>query len=179
MSQKVLKEVAALLGRDLAPAGYRKRAGTGIFTRQINEESLGFLGLPYSDGHGKLSWTRIHPIIGVRNYAIDQVWDEILSKRPSQFKVKPSPYLPTIRTPLSSLMPADKDISWDFDEGADNAAIARDMADAIVTYAHPFMEAHASLPAVAAVLLDPRSPYRPMQEADTKGLIALLLLDDR
>jgi hypothetical protein len=129
---KPIADVSKLAARELARAGFRKRSGD-IFTREIEKEVLGWLGLnrAVTRQDGKLE---INPVVGVRNQQIERLVADLMGS-------KSHPYIPpTISTHLGYLGPGARYTPWLFEQTDDLPADVSEMVEAVTTYGLPFME---------------------------------------
>lgn len=143
--REIVSFVFSLAASQLTALGFRKRAGGGIFTRELAEASLGLLGLndATNRGDGKLE---IFPVVGVRHQELERLVAQIKGK-------KYHSYFPaTISTHLGYVMPENTYVPWLFAEGEDNEAIVRQMVEAVREHGCGFMDESASLEAITRKL---------------------------
>ena len=140
MSKKaLLREVYQLTAEALCARGMRKRL-RGLFTRELSDDVLGFVGLNSATKYG----FDINPIIGVRHQSI-----ELVVARLEQAEYHP--YIgTTIASPIGYLMDPPKFRQWSFEEGQDNAAVVADMVHQITTIGFAYMEANKTIEAMCA-----------------------------
>jgi hypothetical protein len=158
MSKKLWKEFDALARQEFAAVGYRRWWDGYVYTCEINDETWGLAAIGKADGWGQLPEMTIKFSVGVRNHAIECALAEIMDPIGGEGRVKSSPDQSTIIHGLNCLLPDDVGPDdpfkrWTLFEGADNAPAVREMVEVVNSYGRRFMEAHASLPAVAAALM--------------------------
>jgi hypothetical protein len=143
---RTLAEITNLSTQELLDLGFKKRQGL-TFTRVLNEESVGRIGLAraYRD-----RVYAINPVIGVIHLPLEKLVAEIREKK---FHLH---CLSTISTPIGYLLPKPTYTTWKFAEGCDNAKTVKDMARKIKKYAIPFMESHSTFETMAPLLIEER-----------------------
>lgn len=120
----------------LEAVGFKKRAGQ-VFTMEVGDGVLGWLGLNRANRHRPPGEVEINPVVGVRHQAVEQVVAELRGE-------KFHPYQPpTVSTPLGYLMPGERYRAWVLTTGAEHEAA--DLVDAVEKYAVPFMTATSDL----------------------------------
>lgn len=143
-----LKEIGSrvreVVREDLAGLGFKKRAGD-IFTRNINSEVLGWLGLNRAT-KGRLGVLEINPVVGVRHQPTERLLAEL---REEKFHA----YVPpTLSVHLGYLMPERKYTPWLFPEGEDPAKQASSMIQAVSESGVSFMDENATLESMVATM---------------------------
>src|SRR5207248_2932149 len=141
----------------LASIGFKKRAG-GIFTAELGDEVLGWVGLNRASEHQPKGHFEVNPVIGIR---LQRVEHEVARLSSRGFH----PYLPpTVSTPLGYLMPEARYKAWIIRSPDGPPAAVRLVADAIDAYGLPFIKANAANDAVVQLLdhrrLEPPQVYR-------------------
>ena len=144
-SSKLISEVLELTRRELTNAGMRKRRGD-IYTCQLNEEILGWIGLNRAVhwGDGQLG---INPVIGVSHQPIENMVAEMMGGKPDEY------ISATVSSPLGYLMPENTFLQWLYEEGADNVSEVGRMVYAIKRYGFVFMQANSTLDAIVETML--------------------------
>lgn len=142
--------------RPLGDIGFRKRSG-GIFTADVAEDTLGWLGLNRASEHQPKGRFEVNPVIGVRLQRIE--------REVSRLQARPfHSYLPpTASRPLGYLMPQARYKAWFFEAPDGPPEIAQDMADAIRVYGFPFIKSNALPEAIVNAFpsrLKPPDVYR-------------------
>lgn len=123
----------------LAEVGFKKRAGA-VFTVEVDEDVVGWLGLNRATQHRPAGEVEVGPVVGVRHQRVERIVAEC---RDEGFH----PYEPpTVSTPLGYLLPEARYIAWIF--GADTPAedVARGMTSAIEEHGLSFMRTTSTLP---------------------------------
>lgn len=142
----LLNNTIDLVTQDLSDLGFKKRQRE-ILTCDLNEESIGWIGLNHGIGEGIVS---INPVIGIRHQPLEKLVAEISGD-------KFHPYLPpTISTPLGSFLPKNQYPLWEFAEGCDNYKTEKDMIRKIKKCAIPFMRSHATFETMVPLLIEDR-----------------------
>ena len=132
--------VSSALLEPLQSLGFRKRAG-GIFTVELTDDVLGWLGLNRATRHRRPGDVEVNPVIGVRHRLVEAAVARLSGE-------KGHAYLPvTVSTPIGYVMPDGRYTSWVFSPDA-AAEPAADLATAVERHALPFMRARADLPAL-------------------------------
>lgn len=128
------------LREPLEQQGFRKRTGA-IFTTALSDEVLGWLGLNYASRHRPPGQVAIHPVVGVRHQAVERLIARLRREEFHQYVP------PTVSTLIGYVMPAHRDIGWEF--GAQYGTSAGDeLIAAIVDYGLPFMRSLTHLSAI-------------------------------
>ena len=142
-ARKPIAEVVAACRDRLGAVGFKKRAGE-IFTVDVADEVLGWLGLNRAVGRGD-GLLEINPVVGVRHQAIERLVAELKGERFHAY------IPPTVSLHVGYLMPEKRYRPWLFDDR--NVAEAADaMVSAVETYGVPFMKQHSSLDALTALM---------------------------
>ncbi len=115
----------------LAKLGFRKRANA-VFTMEIANDLLGWLGLNRATKHRQPREVEINPVVGVRHQGIERLVAEL--RKETFHAYQP----PTISTPLGYLLPESRYRAWIFAPDR-SASTARDMVSAIERYGVSFM----------------------------------------
>lgn len=116
----------------LADAGYHPRAGD-IYTRQISEDVLGWLGLNRAVNR-QTGTVELNPVIGVRHQGLEKAVAELLD-------AKPHAYIPaTLSTSLGYLMPSPRYRAWIVADEAHVEETVAEMVDSALKFGSPYME---------------------------------------
>jgi len=153
----------------LTKLGFHTRRG-GIFTIELSEHVLGWLGLNRATKHRLAGEVEINPVVGVSHEQIERLVDELRGE-------KPEGYVPaTISTPLGYLLPEGRYRAWIFtDDRAE--AVAADMVATIAEYGLPFMRSFTDLDSLSRAL-EPRSKFAIEDNAQYRRPLAWLLAGD-
>ncbi|MGH3878769.1 MAG: hypothetical protein ACRDSK_17190 [Actinophytocola sp.] len=139
-SKELGDEVGALLAGD----GFRKRAGT-IFTVELADDVLGWLGLNEATQHTRTGEIEVNPVLGLRHQSIERT---VARLRDDKFHAyKPA----TVAIPLGHLMPENTFRVWLF-RAEDLAATAQDLVENVREHGLPFLRRHATLAAITRQL---------------------------
>ncbi len=134
------------VGPLLAELSFKKRQGQ-IYTLEVADDVLGWLGLNLATEHYPRGVVEVNPMVAVRHQGVERLVAELLGEN---FH----PYVPpTVGTPLSYLMPEAYFRTWVLG-GPDTAERARDMAAAVTRYGLPWMRAGASLQTLCRSLIE-------------------------
>jgi hypothetical protein len=129
-----------VLREPLAALGFRKRAGA-IFTIELDEPVIGWLGLNAATEHQSAGDASVNPIVGVRHQTVERIVASLLGER---FH----PYVgPTVSTPLGYVMPEQRFATWQFGDD-DSRAQADRLLTALEDYGLPFMRDHTGLDSI-------------------------------
>jgi len=130
----------------LVVVGFKKRAGQ-VFTRELGDDVLGWLGLNRATRHRPVGEVEVNPVVGVRHQGVERVVAELRGEKFHAYQP------PTVNTSLGYLMPEQRYRGWVID--ADGSAGApEDLARAVEAYALPLMEASVSLSRLCELLDD-------------------------
>ena len=141
----------AAASQRLQELGFSKRAGF-IFTRNLTDDVIGWLGLNTASRHAPVGVREVNPVVGVRHQGIERMVAELR-------KEKFHPYIPpTVCTPLGYIMTEPRYRAWMIETPRSDQNSIADLTSAVRQYALPFMEAHASLAGVIA-LIEARKGY--------------------
>jgi hypothetical protein len=102
LAESTLREPLELIG-------FRKR-GPGIFTITLADGVLGWLGLNYANRHRPEGHVAIHPVIGVRHQAVERLIARLCREEFHEYLP------PTISVPIGYVMPASRDMIWEFSD---------------------------------------------------------------
>ncbi|MCZ6679047.1 MAG: hypothetical protein O7E52_17575 [Candidatus Poribacteria bacterium] len=144
VSRQLISEVMDTAQRELRKSGMRKRKG-GIYTCQLNQETLGWVGLNRAVGRGD-GLLEINPVIGVRHQPLERILADIRGEKFHDY------IPPSIGVHLGYLMPQKEYTPWLFAEDRDNAAFVKNMVAAIMEYGQPFMETNSILDALCETM---------------------------
>jgi hypothetical protein len=115
----------------LTQLGFRKRAGK-IFTIDIVDGVLGWLGLNTATEHRRVGKFEVNPVVGVRYEKIERLVTELRGEKFHAYAP------PTLSTPLGYLLPECRFRTWVFGPGHTSEA-AVEIIGAISNYGLPFM----------------------------------------
>ncbi|WP_146843993.1 hypothetical protein [Cellulomonas composti] len=140
----LVAEMSAACRERLASAGFQARAG-GVFTRAVDGEVLGWLGLNRAVGGGG-GLVEVNPVVGVRHQALEALIAELLGAKPHR-------YVPaTLSSSLGYLMPASRYRPWMFGAEAPVGVVADELVAAVVEYGMPYVQRHGSLTAIVEAM---------------------------
>jgi hypothetical protein len=125
----------------LEQLGLKKRE-SGIYTIELNDGFLGWLGLPSAVKKGVIA---ISPVVGIRHQATHALLSEIMNGADHLYLP------PTISKGLGFLLPEKKWREWYFDT-TDDVYSYQSLVDEISDVALPFMRDNASLLALESML---------------------------
>ncbi|MGH3932603.1 MAG: hypothetical protein ACRDTF_21815 [Pseudonocardiaceae bacterium] len=131
----VIKSITPLL----AECNFRKRAGQ-IFTAEIADEVLGWLGLNRASRHRPAGEVEINPVVGVRHQGVERIVAECRGERFHAYQP------PTVSTPLGYLLPENSYQAWVFGSDQSTEGVAQEMVRTIEQYGVSFMRSAAALP---------------------------------
>jgi hypothetical protein len=118
--------------------GFRKRAGIDVYTIELSESILGWVGMNTASSGGSAGELELWPIMGLRHQEVAQIVSEMDGTEPSDFLP------PTVYWPLRYIMPEELREHWWFTP--ENAPeMARVVADTIEHWGLPWMREHATL----------------------------------
>jgi hypothetical protein len=134
------KSAAEALRAPLEQLGFSRRA-EGIFTIELTDRVLGWLGLNYASRHLPPGQVSIGPVVGIRHQSVERL---IAKLRGQKFHV----YQPaTVSAQIGYVMPDLGYASWML--GGEYATTAmEDLISAVSVYGVPFMQSLTSLPAI-------------------------------
>jgi len=125
----------------LGELGFKRRE-SGIYTLDLGNGFLGWLGMPRAVKSGVVA---ISPVIGIRHQQTQNLLSQLLGE-------DIHPYLPpTVCRSLGFFLPEGKWREWYFDEN-DDVSEYRSMVDPIEDAALPFVRDHADLAGLDAML---------------------------
>lgn len=133
------------LQRRLEAVGFKKRAGQ-VFTMEVGDGVLGWLGLNRATRHRPPGEVEINPVVGVRHQAVEQLVAELRGEKFHAYQP------PTVSTPLGYLMPGERYRAWVLTAGTEHEAA--DLVEAVEKYAVPFMTATSDLASLCQRLDD-------------------------
>jgi hypothetical protein len=135
------RELFDLAERLLPEFGFRRRQA-GLFTTDLSESVLGWLGLnATSRKTGGL--LLVNPVVGIRHQPIEQIVAELRQERPHAYQP------PTISLPLGSLRASQQAIPWACASRDEIRPTLEDMIEALQLVGIPFMKTHAQLERLA------------------------------
>jgi hypothetical protein len=186
MGAEVWQAVTELAQQEFAARGYRSW-GRGFYSTEINPETVGIVALSKADDSGRWPDVWIRPHIGVSNLHIEGLLDEIMGEAWRQNRGGGRhgtddrdgvefPYEWTISAPLDEIKSKTRYYAYHFREDRDHAPLLHRMLDSIEQHGRPFMDAHASLEALAEALTDPHRT--PVPSSQYRAPIAYYLLGD-
>jgi hypothetical protein len=140
----VTTELFTAVAEPLTTLGFKKRAG-GIFTKLIDDEFLGWLGLNTATEHFAGMAVRVLPVVGVRHQPTERLVAELTGQRFHAY------IPPTISAPLGELSTPRRHETFVV-ERANPSESVDGMIAAIAGRAPAFIERNATLPALRARL---------------------------
>lgn len=127
----------------LQDLGFKKRAGA-VFTVDVADATLGWLGLNTASRHQPPGRVEVNPVVGIRHQDIERIVAEL---RGDRFH----PYLPpTVNTPLGYLMPGSRYKAWLLDTS--DVAGEDNLVRAVAAYGLSFMRSGATLAEIRRLL---------------------------
>lgn len=144
-SKKLISEVMEIARQELGNSGMRKRGQGEIYTCELNQETIGWVGLNRAVGH-RDGLLEINPIMGVRHQPLERMLADIVGE-----KFHPC-IPPSIGVHLGYLMPQKEYIPWLFADDGGNGIRVKKMVAAIIEYGRPFMEANTTLDALCETM---------------------------
>lgn len=123
----------------LAEFNFRKRAGQ-IFTAEIADDALGWLGLNQASRHRPAGEVEINPVVGMRHQGVERIVAECRGERFHAYQP------PTVSTPLGYLLPESGYRAWMFGNDRSAEGVAQELVRTIAQYGVPFMHSTAALP---------------------------------
>lgn len=128
----------------LADLGFKKRKG-GIFTLNVSERVLGWLGLNRATKHQAPGEIEVNPVVGVSHLQVERLLAELRGDASQGYEVA------TLSTPLGYLLPESRYLAWRFsDERAQS--VATEMVARIKEHGVPFMKAMTPIDALCRAL---------------------------
>jgi len=141
----------------LASIGFRKRAGA-IFTAEVADEVLGWVGLNRASEHQPKGQFEVNPVIGIRLQRVEREVARLGSLHVHAY------IPPTASSPLGYLIPEARYRFWILKSPDGPPAAVQSVAEAIETYGLPFIKSNSSPEAVVQLLdrrrLQPPEVYR-------------------
>ncbi len=128
----------------LQSLGFRKRAGM-LFTREVAEGVLGWLGLNRASRHLPAGAVEVNPVVGIRHQGVERLVGELRGEKFHAYQP------PTVSTPLGYLMPGSRYRAWILD-AVDPAGSAGGLIASVANYALPFMESCSTLTEICRLL---------------------------
>jgi hypothetical protein len=132
--------------------GFRKRGGQ-IYTIDLGEDVLGWLGLNKASQHRSPGQVEVNPVIGVRHQQVERLVAELLAQPFHDYQP------PTVSSPVGYLLPERKYTSWLLGEGASPEAV-EDLLAAVEGTALPWMRSLLGLTELREAL-DARLGHQP------------------
>jgi len=126
--------------------GFQKRAGS-IFTREVAEDVLGWLGLNRASRHSPAGEFEVNPVVGIRHQGVERVVAELRGEMFHAYQP------PTVSSPLGYLMPGARYRAWMVSVDAPDASV-EDLTAAVTEYALPFIESGSTLRALCGLMDD-------------------------
>lgn len=139
-----MSEALAAIRGELESIGFRKRAGQ-VFTMDLGDEVLGWLGLNRASRRHPPGVTELNPVVGIRHQGIERMIAELRNE--AFHKYLP----PTVSSSLGYLTPEHRYRSWVVD-AATGQEVATDLVVAVERFAVPFMTAAVALPEICRLL---------------------------
>ncbi|WP_157574771.1 hypothetical protein [Jiangella muralis] len=128
----------------LQSLGFRKRVGM-VFTREVAEGVLGWLGLNRASRHLPAGAVEVNPVVGIRHQGIERLVAELRGEKFHAYQP------PTVSTPLGYLMPGSHYRAWILD-AVDPAGSVGGLIASIAKYGLPFMESGSTLTEICRFL---------------------------
>ena len=128
----------------LQSLSFKKRAGT-VFTREVVEDVLGWLGLNQASRHLPAGQVEVNPVVGIRHQGIERVVAELRGEKFHEYQP------PTVSTPLGYVMPGSRYRAWILGAGSPEAS-SEDLVTSVASYGLPFMESGSSLSQLCRLL---------------------------
>jgi hypothetical protein len=150
-----LQKITTYLVPSLEAKGLKRRANS-IFTKDLDDGFLGWLGLNYARQRNGIE---VNPVIGIRCQEIEKIISVILQENPHEY------IPPTISISLGYLMPEQRYNGWVFG-GVFNEREVSDLSEAICSFGIPFMESSSSLRKINSLLESP-----PLRTGDVSPFI--------
>lgn len=158
------------IARQFAALGFRKRIW-GVFTRELSDEVLGWVGLNYSSKHTLPGHVEMHPVIGVRHQDKERLVAELQEEKFHSYVP------PTASNPLDYLISQrGRYRSWPFQRAVEDEVATADMVGAVERYGLPYMDALVSREALSTALAGPGNS---IEELRILRQAALALLMER
>ncbi len=152
--------------KHVVPLGWKKRH-PGIFTMQLNEETLGWLGLNTGRGYGP-GILEVNPVVGVANERLERFVAELM-------EIKYTPAIPpSVSANIGYFTPEETYKKWMFQEGEDLEPLVVTLASAVETFGYPFMQRNADLHALYLTIRDSGKGYPHMNQYRIPAACALL-----
>ena len=167
--KKLDSKVFALTDSELSKTGWRKRK-PGIFTLDIGNQSIGWLGL--NTAHYRGGRLEINPVIGVCHSGVEELVAESSGMKFHQYTS------PSVSITIGYLMPKKKYAAWSFEEEGNNEALVAEIAVAVERFGRPFIEQNSTLAALYEALLNSKRGVPP-DPLDYRIAVASLLLGKR
>lgn len=132
----------AALEAAIADLGYKRRKA-GLFTRELADDVLGWLGLNTATRSQPAGHVLVNPVIGVRFQKIEELVAEGRGEKAHRYTP------PTLSTTLVKVTPGSSSTNWVLtgDENH-NATVIESINDALSTTGAAFMNEHAALEAL-------------------------------
>lgn len=131
-----MASISDLLKPPLEALGFKKRGGQ-IFTMDVSEGVLGWLGLNRATRHRSPGEVEINPVVGVRHQEVERIVAELRHEAFHAYQP------PTVSTSLGYLMPDNRYQAWILTDDAEEEAA--DLVSAVNDYAVPFMDSTTGL----------------------------------
>jgi hypothetical protein len=149
---RTARELEALIeatGREhFGSLGFRKRRG-GIFTRQLSDDVLGWIGL---NRVIRAAEAEINPVVGVRTQRVERLIAELLDETFHQY------IPPTVSTSLGYVLPAQRYTPWVVARDQSPDDVLLDLARAVERFALPYMRQNIDLESLSETLARAGTP---------------------
>ncbi len=140
-----MTDVAKMVAPLLAEIGFKKRAG-GIFTIDLGDDVIGWVGLNQATKHRPAGEVEVYPQVGVRHQGVERI---IAACRAEKFH----PYIPpTVVSPLGYVFPDPGYRAWVFGGAFPADVVGPDMAGAIEKHGLRFMRSTTGLPEICRAI---------------------------
>lgn len=146
MGTRTVDQVARVAQVELAQLGFTKRSGA-IFTVDLGDELLGWLGLNSATEHHVVGSVSVHPVVGIRHQAVQRLVAELM-EMPFHAYIPP-----TVSTPMYTLVAKHQYVNWFVDTTSPGMANqVADLVRSVRAHGYPWIKASASLDAICRLL---------------------------
>lgn len=144
MAARTKGEGWVLLAAQLQELGFARRAGQ-VFTREVADNVLGWLGLNRASRHQAAGVFEVNPVIGIRHQEVERVVAELRAERFHPYQP------PTVSMPLGYLMPGERYRAWIVDDAEPESSV-EDLAAAVAGYGLGFVDSGVTLGSLCTLL---------------------------
>jgi hypothetical protein len=146
VAPRLIDRVGDIARDDLVALGLRKRSGQ-VYTTELTEDAIGWLGLNSASEHRPIGIVEVNPIVGIRHQPVERMVAELLGSPFHAYQP------PTVNRPLGYLLPANKYLSWNVDTNDPvSAEQVGQLVETLRDYGLPFMRDNSSLHAICTLL---------------------------